>query len=274
MKNKLNYQIVETFSLGKNKNQDLNEDGLFINDKLIAVIDGTTDKQNITINNQSGGVVAKNLIIKKLNDFSGEENSTSIIKILIEYLAKEIPLEIYGKISATVIILNLIKKEIIIFGDSKLLIDNCEIDNSKEIDSVISYKRANIIKELLKEGYNEEDLLKYDLSREKIKVDLINQLQYENKQGTYGYGVITNNLKDIDNVESFIKVIPLNSAKEVVMASDGYPILLNSLKRSEYELNKVIRNDPLCYKQFKSTKGVYNGLNSFDDRTYIKIKFN
>lgn len=274
MKNKLNYQIVETFSLGKNKNQDLNEDGLFINDKLIAVIDGTTDKQNISINNQSGGVVAKNLIIKKLNDFSGEENSTSIIKILIEYLAKEIPLEIYGKISATVIILNLIKKEIIIFGDSKLLIDNCEIDNSKEIDSVISYKRANIIKELLKEGYNEEDLLKYDLSREKIKVDLINQLQYENKQGTHGYGVITNNLKDIDNVESFIKVIPLNSAKEVVMASDGYPILLNSLKRSEYELNKVIRNDPLCYKQFKSTKGVYNGLNSFDDRTYIKIKFN
>lgn len=274
MKNKLNYQIVETFSLGKNKNQDLNEDGLFINDKLIAVIDGTTDKQNITINNQSGGVVAKNLIIKKLNDFSGEENSISIIKILIEYLAKEIPLEIYGKISATVIILNLIKKEIIIFGDSKLLIDNCEIDNSKEIDSVISYKRANIIKELLKEGYNEEDLLKYDLSREKIKVDLINQLQYENKQGTYGYGVITNDLKDIDNVESFIKVIPLNSAKEVVMASDGYPILLNSLKRSEYELNKVIRNDPLCYKQFKSTKGVYNDLNSFDDRTYIKIKFN
>ena len=274
MKSKLNYQIVETFSLGKNKNQDLNEDGLFINDKLIAVIDGTTDKQNISINNQSGGVVAKNLIIKKLNDFSGEENSTSIIKILIEYLAKEIPLEIYGKISATVIILNLIKKEIIIFGDSKLLIDNCEIDNSKEIDSVISYKRANIIKELLKEGYNEEDLLKHDLSREKIKVDLINQLQYENKQGTYGYGVITNNLKDIDNVESFIKVIPLNSAKEVVMASDGYPILLNSLKRSEYELNKVIRNDPLCYKQFKSTKGVYNGLNSFDDRTYIKIKFN
>ena len=274
MKNKLNYQIVETFSLGKNKNQDLNEDGLFINDKLIAVIDGTTDKQNISINNQSGGVVAKNLIIKKLNDFSGEENSTSIIKILIEYLAKEIPLEIYGKISATVIILNLIKKEIIIFGDSKLLIDNCEIDNSKEIDSVISYKRANIIKELLKEGYNEEDLLKYDLSREKIKVDLINQLQYENKQGTYGYGVITNDLKDIDNVESFIKVIPLNSAKEVVMASDGYPILLNSLKRSEYELNKVIRNDPLCYKQFKSTKGVYNDLNSFDDRTYIKIKFN
>lgn len=274
MKNKLNYQIVETFSLGKNKNQDLNEDGLFINDKLIAVIDGTTDKQNISINNQSGGVVAKNLIIKKLNDFSGEENSTSIIKILIEYLAKEIPLEIYGKISATVIILNLIKKEIIIFGDSKLLIDNCEIDNSKEIDSVISYKRANIIKELLKEGYNEEDLLKYDLSREKIKGDLINQLQYENKQGTYGYGVITNNLKDIDNVESFIKVIPLNSAKEVVMASDGYPILLNSLKRSEYELNNVIRNDPLCYKQFKSTKGVYNGLNSFDDRTYIKIKFN
>lgn len=274
MKNKLNYQIVETFSLGKNKNQDLNEDGLFINDKLIAVIDGTTDKQNISINNHSGGVVAKNLIIKKLNDFSGEENSTSIIKILIEYLAKEIPLEIYGKISATVIILNLIKKEIIIFGDSKLLIDNCEIDNSKEIDSVISYKRANIIKELLKEGYNEEDLLKYDLSREKIKVDLINQLQYENKLGTYGYGVITNNLKDIDNVESFIKVIPLNSAKEVVMASDGYPILLNSLKRSEYELNKVIRNDPLCYKQFKSTKGVYNGLNSFDDRTYIKIKFN
>lgn len=274
MKNKLNYQIVETFSLGKNKNQDLNEDGLFINDKLIAVIDGTTDKQNISINNQSGGVVAKNLIIKKLNDFSGEENSTSIIKILIAYLAKEIPLEIYGKISATVIILNLIKKEIIIFGDSKLLIDNCEIDNSKEIDSVISYKRANIIKELLKEGYNEEDLLKYDLSREKIKVDLINQLQYENKQGIYGYGVITNDLKDIDNVESFIKVIPLNNVKEVVMASDGYPILLNSLKRSEYELNKVIRNDPLCYKQFKSTKGVYNGLNSFDDRTYIKIKFN
>lgn len=57
----------------------------------------------------------------------------------------------------------------------------------------------------------------------------------------------------------------------MILASDGYPKLFNSLIESELYLKKIINEDPLCYKLFKSTKGINKGKLSFDDRAYIKF---
>ena len=37
------------------------------------------------------------------------------------------------------------------------------------------------------------------------------------------------------------------------------------------ELERIIKNDPLCIDIYKATKGVMKGYKSFDDRTFVRI---
>ena len=67
-------------------------------------------------------------------------------------------------------------------------------------------------------------------------------------------------------------VVPIE-ADEIILASDGYPNLFDTLKESEFFLKKVINEDPMLIRLFKSTKGVQKGQDSFDDRAYVRVKF-
>ena len=57
----------------------------------------------------------------------------------------------------------------------------------------------------------------------------------------------------------------------VILASDGYPFLGDSLQESEEALKKQLEDDPLCINSFKATKGLMRGNKSFDDRCYVKF---
>ena len=60
---------------------------------------------------------------------------------------------------------------------------------------------------------------------------------------------------------------------EVVLTSDGYPVLKRTLKESEaeLELKRILKADSDCCKVYHSAKGIKEGCVSFDDRTYIRF---
>ena len=62
-----------------------------------------------------------------------------------------------------------------------------------------------------------------------------------------------------------------NAAVCVVLASDGYPVLRKTLKECENELDYIRQNDPMCFRLFRSTKGIKQGNASFDDRAFCKF---
>eukprot|EP00978_Attheya_sp_CCMP212_P011107 scaffold27157_cov59-Attheya_sp.AAC.1 len=64
--------------------------------------------------------------------------------------------------------------------------------------------------------------------------------------------------------------VPSN-AKEVILATDGYPDIFETLQETEAHWNTIINQDPLMIRQYPSTKGVQPGAESFDDRTYLRI---
>ena len=68
-----------------------------------------------------------------------------------------------------------------------------------------------------------------------------------------------------------VRVYPVCPGEEVVLASDGYPCVLPSLRASEEYLYAILASDPLCLSQFKSTKGRQAELRSFDDRAYVRF---
>jgi len=58
---------------------------------------------------------------------------------------------------------------------------------------------------------------------------------------------------------------------QIILASDGYPMLHSTLKNTEDALNSLVKNDPLLMAKYLSTKGVAIGAESFDDRTFLRI---
>jgi glycerophosphoryl diester phosphodiesterase len=70
-----------------------------------------------------------------------------------------------------------------------------------------------------------------------------------------------------------VKVVPVpEDIKSIVITSDGYPFIYQNLHDTEKTLEKILSEDPLCYKKFKNMRGIKRGMLSFDDRSYVRIE--
>lgn len=58
----------------------------------------------------------------------------------------------------------------------------------------------------------------------------------------------------------------------IVLASDGYPYLNDTLQASERALQEVLHDDPLLFRKYRATKGMHQGWRSFDDRAYVRLR--
>ena len=269
-------RIIESYICGKYENQDLCEDGLFINSNIIAVIDGVTAKGKIRMDDKTTGRFAMEVIKKALEKGVPTESPTVFFSALndalknslysyLKYTDKDLP-------RASIIAYIIDKNEIWSYGDCKCIVGNDYFSHEKIIDAVLGNKRAAVIEKELAASDAAIDLSENDIGRNAIMDDLIDQLEYENIHkivdgNDYGYPVL--NGKPI--CEDMIAVHKVPKDTIVVLASDGYPVLKATLSESEEELEKLIETDPYCFKTYKSTKGLAAGCLSFDDRTYIRF---
>lgn len=62
-----------------------------------------------------------------------------------------------------------------------------------------------------------------------------------------------------------------DGSRRLVLASDGYPRLGKDLEESEALLARIVAEDPLMITLAPGTKGVSEGLSTYDDRTYLAL---
>ena len=262
-------KIIEYFICGKNKNQGLCEDGLYIDEDLIAVIDGVTSKSNRLFNGQSAGKYAKELICEYLSQDVSFLTSEELFYGMNEYLKNHIPktLLFHELPRASIIVYNNKYNEIWAYGDCQCMINKHLFTHSKLIDEVNSNLRSRYIEHAMLKGSTVESLLENDIGRKKIMNNLMIQFSFENKISCFGYPVL--NCQNIEN--SMIKKYKVHVGDEIILATDGYPNLKETLEESEKELLSIMHEDPLCYKRYKSTKGLQKDNLSFDDRCYCRF---
>lgn len=262
-------KIIEKLIKGKSENKALCEDMLLVTDDFIAVIDGVTAKGRRLFNGESGGKAAAKAVYDAIKNFSPDITVSEAVQNITEKVSALYDKnEEKGGAAAGVIILSIARKEIWNIGDCQCIINGEKYLHEKEIDRVLSEKRAEILENAIKNGATEEGLLKNDVGREAIFPQLKEQHKYANTDGTFGYAVFNGTPVP----ESLIITYKLTKGDTVVLASDGYPVLCETLAESEALLQKELSENPLCYKTYKSTKGLNPKNSSFDDRTYIKIK--
>ena len=270
----MSVKIIESFIKGKKNNKELCEDGLVITENYISIIDGVTSKGNTLWQNMTSGVYVKKLLINAINNMSPNlkaEDSILYLNTLIkeeyeksnmyEYV-KEHPEE---RLQANLIVFNISKNEIWMWGDCQALINKKLYHKEKKIDKILSEARSLLLE--LKNGKTVEDIIKNDTGRKYILPLLKQSIVYNNTIGEYGCNV----LDGFEIMPKSVIKIKVKENDEIVLASDGYPVLKNSLKESEEKLLEILEKDPLLINIYKSTKGLQQGNISYDDRTYIKF---
>lgn len=272
-------EIIEQALIGKTGDPSVCEDSIFISDGYIAIIDGASSKSNKTYGGKKTGRIAMEVIHEALGECEFEWESAKVMSFLNEAISKWYSKEdIYDLVqtspkercTASIAIYSKHKREVWLLADCQAIIAGRHITNEIAVDKITSGARSMFIESELLKGKTVEDLLQDDTGRQFIEPLLERQNSFLNISGQspFRHGALDgfwSNAEDIRN-------IPVeNGADSIVLASDGYPELLPTLKQSEEALEKVIKEDPLMYRMYPSTKGLQKGNLSFDDRAYIRF---
>lgn len=272
--------IQERFTRSKARNEEINEDAIFENPFFLAVVDGATSKNSCTFNGKAGGRICAELICSTLASFEGTEDCYTVIKKIQDnihnYAVQNHFSELGIHLCASAVIYSCHFHQLWYVGDCQFMINGKIFRTEKRIDKTLSEFRSLVIHMLLKEGHTIESLEEYDEGRQTILPFLSRQRELENTKDEWGYPVF-NEAEVFDDrigelsLEEFVSVYQVQPGDEIILASDGYAVLETTLEKCEETLQKMVQNDPLCYKELCSTKGLVSKNESFDDRTFLKF---
>lgn len=272
-------QIIEQTIVPKNP-EKRSEDGIVVTDDFIAVIDGSTSKScNRYSFFKSNGEYAMSLVAKYIKgmpkNISCNDFCVGVSKYIRQHYKKSrLPhLEAHpeDRLTASTVIFSRLNREIWMIGDCQALItplsetassESIYLDNPKPYEQELAERRAAIINA---SPTPHDHFLDNDTARQAIIPRMLETMQNQNKT----YSVVDGFPID----RRHVRIIPLDFHPwEIVLASDGYPVLCSTLEQSEAKLEEQKKNDPLNIGQFKATKAFAHGNNSFDDRAYIRFR--
>ncbi len=260
--------IKEQFIMGKSPDQSLCEDVLFVSDSFIAVLDGVTAKSTRKFNNMSGGKAATDIATGILKCAPANISKTELFRLINDGIKSLYGGDATGEAAVCMIVFSKFHKELWVVGDCQCIINGEHHTHEKLIDKELSEARSRVIKEALENGATLDDIAENDVGRQAIMPELSVQHNYANRTDhPYGYTVLNGTKFSEEGIVTYT----LNDSDTVILATDGYPMLYDTLAQSEAYLSYILQTDPLCFNEHKSSKGLQKGNLSFDDRTYIKF---
>lgn len=286
-------RLIEEFSAPKRRS-GCSEDGYVVGlrNAFVAVIDGATPKSSMLWSGKTSGRIAMETLRDTIEamapdtDFNSFVAAASAAFMNVYYAhGREhvVANEPWKRMAASVAIYSAARREVWMVGDCRFAINGKVYGHEKHIDTTLARVRAEANRYLLRHcGYSVSSLQRHDLGRELIFDDLRGQCLFQNpplRSGEnmceYAYCVIDgfalphgNNLPP--DAQPLRVAVPQGS--EIVLASDGYPRIMPTLRESEQWLAQVVSNDPLCIFTNVQTKGVGEGCESYDDRTYLRFQ--
>ena len=260
-------KIHEQFIKGKKDSPDLCEDGYIITPAFVAVADGVTSKDGGLFGGKTGGRAAMEKALAAVREFPADIDANEAFERINSAIGT-----LYGDAdditaSACVIIYSAARSEVWSVGDCRCIIGGTLFEHEKEFDRIVSDMRSLVLCLCRLTGAGEKELLEKDMGREFILPVLRQEHLLGNSDAQFGFPVLDGRSFHGMGIEKHT----VTRGELVVLASDGYPFLETTLLESEKELERVLKENPLCDLEYRSTKGVMPGSTSFDDRTYISF---
>lgn len=246
-------------------------------ENYIAVIDGATPKGEILWDGQKGDVYVSHLVADAIVEMDPDYTAQEAIKHINGVVRKAyadhgvefsqlLPAE---RLQCSILIYSMRRYEVWSFGDCMLRINQRDFINIKEGDRLFSALRAFCIQiERDRLGKNADESVLSLYGREQILPYLKAYTSLANRNVPFGYDVIDGGKINPDHVQ----IYAVQRDDCVVMASDGYPKLFDTLEETEVYLKNALEADPICVGLLRGTKGIDPGNVSYDDRTYVSFR--
>jgi glycerophosphoryl diester phosphodiesterase len=272
--------IEEQFIQSKTGNPDDCEDALHINEHFVAVIDGATSKTARRWNRETGGRTALTIVRQAFDAMPGDYTArqaadlmTSLVhRCYTDYNAlEEVQRDPNQRITASCAAVSLSRQEVWLIGDCQILLGSHYITHRKRIDQILSDIRALVIELEIQKGATLEQLRENDTGRAFILPLLQEHTLFQNNCTVQAYWFPAVDGFTIPDAGIITTSIP-DSVTTIVLATDGYPVVHDTLEESERILQEILQKDPLVFREYKSTKGMLKGQVSFDDRAFVKIR--
>ena len=280
-----------TSVIAKDGKAELCGDTYVWGEHYIAVIDGATPKGEMLWDGQRGDVYVSHLVadtIVTMNPEYTAQEAIEAINLAVHnaYSAHNVEFDTLlpsERLQCSLLIYSMYRHEVWSFGDCMLRINQRDFRFRKEGDDLFAALRAFCIqierdrrrmvfkdRELTQSGSQElseeQELSQY--GRAKILPYLKEYVSLANRAVPFGYDVI-----DGGPIHAcHVKVYAVQKNDCVVMASDGYPKLFDTLEDTENYLKQALKEDPNCISILRGTKGVEPGNVSYDDRTYVSFR--
>ena len=272
-------RVHECFLCGKHS-PGANEDALLATPAgYVAVVDGATPKSSFRLDGKSPGRWAKELLSEAIARFPRGLDMPGAVARLTEavhdfYVRRGLEKWVEGnpsrRFTASVVIFSLARREVWQVGDCPCRVGTACFPNGKLIDRIAADARCAFNQAFRLGGGTCPDIAADDPGRRFIHPLLEMQAAFQNQPpgvSPYAYAAVDGFPVPLE----LVNVYPVRPGDEVVLASDGYPLVLPTLSESERYLRRVLEEDPSCLSLFKSTKGKQAGNRSFDDRAYVRF---
>lgn len=264
-------RIVEQFVQGKLGEAALCEDGIAVTPHFAAVVDGSTSK----VPGRHGGREAMRIVCEALRTLAPDAGKREMLRHFTRALAAhnipEAKSDAAYRLTCSAVVYSQARRTVWMVGDCQCRFDGATYTNNKLVDAILTEVRCGVLRHLIASGYSQDELRRRDLGREFIADALRDQTNFQNDPNPgnpYRYAVLDGTPVD----EELVREIPVPpGAGQLILASDGYPLVGDTLEESERELRRLLAADPLCMTANAATKGWREGNASFDDRCYLRL---
>lgn len=270
-------RVVEQFTAPKCATTP-SEDAVVVTSAFAAIIDGATPKTAYRYpSGETPGHMAARLLGDAIAQLSSDATAAEATRFLTQALHQPSDIVPANRPTASCIVYSDARREVWMLGDCHLLAlrddgSSFYIDNPKSIDQILaSWRRSVIVSALGRQLMTEEQVLADDPGRRIIQHFITRQVRYQNRAD--GHSLAYCMLDGQPVPEALIRIVPIPSdVSQLVLASDGYPVLHPTLAATEATLSQQLAADPLCIASLLGTKGLRPGSQSYDDRTYLRIQ--
>lgn len=265
-------KLIESFLKGKRPDPDRCEDGWVVTPDFVAVVDGSTSK----VAGGHGGLTAMRLVTEAIRTLPPAVRADEAVRRLTAVLAAGLTprarAEAQYRPTCSAVIYSAAHREVWMVGDCQCRFGGRTVTHPKLVDDVLTTVRCDVTDYLLRQrGHSVAELLRDDPGRSLILDALREQTNFQNDpnpRNPFRYPVLDGTPVD----PALVPVIPLPAdADQLILASDGYPVLCDTLAATEAELARLLAEDPLCISLNRATKCLRPGQASFDDRCYLRL---
>jgi hypothetical protein len=268
-------EIIEQFVLGKAGDPQLCEDAIVVTAHHAAVIDGATDVSGRSYGGRAGGWWAMAACRDAVEQLPSGIDSPGAVAAMTSELAARVDPELTAseRPSTAVTLYSRARREVWQIGDVGFAYRGLPASVGqprKLVDHIAaSFRAAVLAAEAAAGKLSMDEVAETDPGRLAARALTGRQGALRNSTGPYGYAAIDGRPVPASSV--VVHPVP-EEIDELVIASDGYPFIGETLAAAESELARLLAIDPWCVAELAGTKGVRPGQVSFDDRAYLRLR--